>query len=104
MRPVATAVLAAALVLTLPGCVRTGDHRPGNVGRYCERLVALEAQSARPAAGDLDELIRVAPREIRDSVRSLVEAGGTPFDDTPAARELLARSRDICRPAEPPAP
>ena len=87
--------LAGTVLLTTSACVRTGGEPRGNVGRYCARLDQIDSDR-EPDAGELDELIRVAPGEIKDAVREVVESGGTPFDDTPEARALLERSRVLC--------
>ena len=92
-----TALAAALLVLLGPACVRTGGEPRNNLGRYCDRLEQLENDS-EPDAGELDELIRVAPGDIKEEVRDVVEAGNGPYDDTPAARALLERSRTLCAP------
>lgn len=93
-------LMAAALLLALAGaaCVRTGGEPRGNVGRYCDRLGQIE-RSDDPDPGELEELIRAAPPEMKDDVRAVVEPGGSPFDDTPEARALLERSRMLCDPA-----
>ncbi|MEA2973198.1 MAG: hypothetical protein QOG82_1656 [Actinomycetota bacterium] len=92
-----TALAAVLLVLLGPACIRTGGERQNNLGRYCDRLDQLE-DDREPDAGELDELIRVAPAEIKDEVRAVVEAGNSPYDDIPAARALLGRSRTLCAP------
>lgn len=91
-----TALAAALLTLLATGCVRTGGEPRNNLGRFCDRLEQLE-DVREPDSGELEELIRVAPGEIKDKVREVVEAGNSPYDDTPAARELLERSRTLCR-------
>ena len=92
-----TALAAALLVLLGPACVRTGGEPRNNLARYCDRLEQLE-NDPEPDDGELDELIRVAPAEIKDQVRDVVEAGNSPYDDTPEARALLERSRTLCAP------
>jgi hypothetical protein len=89
---------AAVLVVGAPSCVRTGGEPRGNVGRYCDRLGQIE-RSDEPSRAEVEELIRAAPPEIKDDVRAVVAPGGSPFDDTPEARALLQRSRDLCTPS-----
>ncbi|HEX7277028.1 MAG TPA: hypothetical protein VF244_06605 [Acidimicrobiales bacterium] len=90
-----TALAAALLVVLTTACVRTGGEPTSNLGRYCDRLEQLE-NDRDPDSGELEELIRVAPADIKDAVRQVVEAGTSPYDDTPAARDLLERSRALC--------
>ena len=92
-----TALAAVLLVLLAPACVRTGGEPRNNLGRYCDRLEQL-ADVAEPDEGELDELVRVAPGDIKEEVRAVIEAGNGPYDDTPAARALLERSRTLCAP------
>ena len=93
MRKVAIAVAVVVGGVGLVGCGDDSDG--GSVEGYCELNDELNAQQGRPSDEQLDEIVAIAPEEIRDSARTLVEFfkdnDGDLFetDLTPEVEEVL---------------
>lgn len=64
----------AALTLVACGGGPSDDEASGSVEAYCELSNRLNDSASGPSDEELDQLIAVAPDEIRDEVRTLVEA------------------------------
>jgi uncharacterized Zn finger protein (UPF0148 family) len=87
--PTPRSILAALGVVSLVAFgAACGDDDGGgdDLAAYCAKVAEFEAMDEQPSDEELDEIIDLAPEEVRDDVSTLVEA--LKADEEPEGEEL----------------
>jgi hypothetical protein len=67
-RSALTLAAVAAGAMLVGACGGGGDVAPSGATAYCDLVEVLESQDSRPSQEQLDQLVAVAPAEIRADV------------------------------------
>ena len=100
MRRLLSILTAVPLCIALGAC---GDDDPASDGpdaaAYCAAAAELESSATEPTEEQFDQIVSVAPEEIRDDVAALVEANRTrefPPDIETHEANLVAWEAENC--------
>ncbi|MEA2704481.1 MAG: hypothetical protein QOD63_2426 [Actinomycetota bacterium] len=89
-------IALTAVVTACGGATGTANVQPGDVVGYCALSQEVNTAGVGPTAGQVTELIRLAPPEIRADVTTALQAGEASDTGVQAFSRILAFESSHC--------